>query len=83
MPPRPAGYGGIAVFLAYLLSVILLTRWTRGRLLPALVSPFVTAPICFVVILRTAILGRRRGGVLWRGTLYPEELLREGMRVRF
>lgn len=80
---RPAGYGGIAVFLAYVLSVTLLTRWTRGRPLPALASPFVTAPIYSVVILRTALLGRRRGGVLWRGTLYPEKLLREGMRVRF
>jgi glycosyltransferase involved in cell wall biosynthesis len=80
---RPVGYGGIAVFLAYVLSVVLLVRWTKSRTLPALLSPFVTAPIYFVVILRAGILGRRRGGVLWRDTFYPEKTLRDGMRVRF
>ena len=79
----PAGYCGVAVFLAYVLSIALMRRWTKGPLLAPLAGPFIGAPVFFFVILRTALLGRRRGGVLWRDTLYPEKVLREGMRVRF
>jgi hypothetical protein len=33
------------------------------------------------VIARATVLGVRRGGLVWRGTTYPTELLRAGQRV--
>jgi hypothetical protein len=49
---------------------------------PLLLSIF-TAPIGFVIMVRTAILGYYRGGVVWRGTLYSTDTLRAGMKLRF
>ena len=36
-----------------------------------------------VVTLRSTWLGRERGGVIWRGTVYSSEELQAGMRVQF
>ena len=33
------------------------------------------------VVARATVLGIRRGGLVWRGTVYPTELLRGGRRV--
>ena len=35
------------------------------------------------VVLRSTWLGRERGGVIWRGTVYTSEELQTGMRVQF
>jgi len=79
---RPVGYVGLATLAAYLFTAIATAGWAgRGKLLPALTSPLV-APIAAALTMRVGVLGRRRGGVLWRGTLYPTELLRGGKRVK-
>ena len=39
-------------------------------------------PLMAYIILRATILGLKRGGVIWRGTVYPTELLRQGARVK-
>ena len=53
----------------------------RLRMLPGLIG-LLTAPLVAWTMIRAAVLGRRRGGVLRRGTLYPYEALREDMRLK-
>jgi len=79
--PAVAG-GAAAVVAAFVVSNILLTRWARTRVLPALLGPIV-AFLNAAAFLRCGWLGWRRGGVAWRGTLYPSADLRRGRRVRF
>jgi hypothetical protein len=80
---RPIGCAGIAVFLAYVTAAVLLSRWAgAAKLLPALAAPL-TAPLAAGIFVRGALRGRRRGGVVWRGTLYPTAALRQGARLRF
>jgi len=79
---RFVGCAGIAVFLVFLASVFALSSWVRGKFVPALAGPL-AVPLMEVLLVRAAFLGRKRGGVLWRGTLYPTEVLRAGMRVFF
>ncbi|MBN2210816.1 MAG: glycosyltransferase, partial [Sedimentisphaerales bacterium] len=68
---RPAGYFGLAVFGMYITTAVVLNRWIAGgRLLRILTGPFI-APMQGVILIRSAILGRRRGGVVWRNVLYP------------
>lgn len=62
-----------------------LTTWTFSRW--AGFSPW-TAPVAFLGVLpttwvsiRSALLARMRGGVFWRGTFYPTEVLRAGQRL--
>ena len=80
------GYGALLPFAAAMLaaavfSVVLLARWTRSRILPGLLFPL-AALFNAAIMLRSGWLGLRRGGIVWRGTLYPSDLLRRGARVR-
>ncbi len=78
------GAGAAAIVAAFLASSILLARWAGARALPL---PVLLGPLAAVVsaaaFLRCGWVGWRRGGVVWRGTLYPAQQLREGRRIRF
>ncbi len=81
---HPAGWvravTAATLVLAWL-SQGLLARWLGRRLLPALLFPFGAMALQWM-ILRSAWLAYRRGGVAWRGTVYPVDLLRAGARLQ-
>jgi glycosyltransferase involved in cell wall biosynthesis len=59
----------------------ILARWSKSRLLPGLLFPF-AALLAAGIMLRSGWLGFRRGGVVWRGTLYDKDQLRAGRRLK-
>jgi cellulose synthase/poly-beta-1,6-N-acetylglucosamine synthase-like glycosyltransferase len=79
----PAGCAGAVVFLVFLASALAMRRWGEGGLWRRALATPLAAPLVAGVILRAGFLGWRRGGVMWRGTLYPTRLLRAGARVKF
>jgi glycosyl transferase family 2 len=79
---RWIGKLGVVALAGNVAASLIMARRMRQSPIPHLVSILI-APLGFVVMLRTALLGRCRGGALWRGTLYPTEALREGMRLKF
>ncbi|HUU10706.1 MAG TPA: glycosyltransferase family 2 protein [Phycisphaerae bacterium] len=81
-PTRVIGCGGVVVFGLFVASTVLLTRWAGAGMLPGLLGPLVALPNAWA-FLRAGLLGWYRGGVVWRGTLYPADVLRRGCRVRF
>jgi hypothetical protein len=56
-------------------------RWVGLPLLPALFV-FAGAFLQVFMLIRAAILGAWRGGIIWRGTFYPLAILKEGQRVK-
>jgi hypothetical protein len=80
---RPIGCAGLAVTAAFVASALPLRGWgRRGLWLRAFATPLVS-PVVVFALLRAGYLGWRRGGATWRGTVYPNELLRAGARVKF
>lgn len=73
---------GAAALVAHVAGAVVTRVRLGGRLLPALLAPLGEVGMAFVLA-RATVLGVRRGGVLWRGTLYPSAALRAGRRVRF
>ena len=57
-------------------------RWAGRPLLPSLAVP-VGGLLCAAILLRSGLLGWRRGGVRWRGTFHSCAELRAGRRVSF
>jgi len=69
--------GALAIALG--IGVVALgERWMGRRMLPALLVP-IGGLVMDWAVLRAGWMGWRRGGVLWRGTLYPSALLRQAM----
>ena len=74
-------WSGLAMLTAAVGSSTILTRWTKSRLLPGLCFPF-AAFVSAGLMLRSGWLGYRRGGIVWRGTLYPKDQLLAGRRLK-
>jgi cellulose synthase/poly-beta-1,6-N-acetylglucosamine synthase-like glycosyltransferase len=77
---RFLGLAGVPVFLSFVLAMLLVNRWHPGRFIAAIISP-AAAPFLAAVLVRGGLVGRRQGGVTWRGTFYPAETLRRGRRL--
>ncbi|MGH9616040.1 MAG: glycosyltransferase [Acidobacteriaceae bacterium] len=73
--PGPAQWAGIITLLA--LFLLNFRYWRLTDISPGYLVLFPVATLLFVgTMLRSMILARWRGGVLWRGTLYPLKELR-------
>ncbi|MDY0169567.1 MAG: glycosyltransferase, partial [Thermoguttaceae bacterium] len=84
--PPPYGIPGLQPAAVVLLaaaagSIAVVSRWSRRRVIPGLLLP-VVAVVSAYLLLRTTWVGWRRGGIVWRDTLYPSTLLRGKLRVR-
>ena len=80
--PGPARWAGVAVFAAIIL--LHLRYWKQFKISPIYVI-FFPVGMCLLLyaLLRSLLLTLWRGGVLWRGTLYPlDELKRHAGPLR-
>jgi cellulose synthase/poly-beta-1,6-N-acetylglucosamine synthase-like glycosyltransferase len=75
-------YVGLLQLLLALSSLALISWWFRHPLLPTLLWPVGTL-LTVILLVRAGIVGKRRGGIYWRGTFYPTKLLKEGRRMDF
>jgi glycosyltransferase involved in cell wall biosynthesis len=71
---------GVAMLTALAANAAVLGTWTHKAVLPWLLAPL-GAAVTVVLLVRSGWLALRRGGVLWRGTLYSCRQLREGRRI--
>ncbi len=67
---------GVALFSLIVPASVAARRlgWSVG---PALITP-VVFPMLFYAILRSTFITLRQGGIRWRGTFYPLDVLRRG-----
>ncbi len=79
-PLRGFGVAGAALTAVAVGTTVGMARLAHWRVLPSVLSP-IGALIGAWAIVRAAILGKRRDGVDWRGTHYPTETLKQGMRL--
>jgi hypothetical protein len=70
-----------AMLLMAAATTIALNLWLGRRLFHLVLFPVVQFIICYSN-LRAGILGKRRHGIIWKGTFYGEKMLREGKKVR-
>jgi len=83
-PPsvQVAAWACLGAPVAFGVTAAMMVRWMPPRIAPPIVAPLV-APISCYSMVRSAIVGLHRGGIVWRGTLYTADQLREGRRVKF
>jgi len=74
-------WSGVAMLSAAVGCSVMLARWTRSRLSSWLLFPL-AALVAAGIALRSGWLGYRRGGIMWRGTLYPKDQLLAGRRLK-
>jgi glycosyltransferase involved in cell wall biosynthesis len=83
MPPYWSGL----VWGAFLLSALIcsgkFSQELKINFLVSFFSFFFGELIMSWVILRSTILGVRRGGLIWRGTVYNSQALKDGTKVKF
>jgi cellulose synthase/poly-beta-1,6-N-acetylglucosamine synthase-like glycosyltransferase len=72
---------GAAALLVALGTSLFINSWDGISLLSGFLFPVGTALQTFTLV-RAGILGALRGGIVWRGTLYPSAVLRAGRRVK-
>jgi hypothetical protein len=72
----------VATLGVQLLATLVAGRWAARPTVPSLL-PWVGMVLGALVMLRAAFVGWQRGGIEWRGVLYPTSLLGERQRVRF
>lgn len=73
---------GLCGLGAALLGAVGVNRFMGHPALPALLFPIGSALVVFLLV-RAAVLGAARGGLTWRGTLYPTRALIDGRRIEF
>ncbi|MBU0639656.1 MAG: hypothetical protein KKB50_12385 [Planctomycetes bacterium] len=65
-----------------LVAQLIPSIWFGRPWWPIPFAPLATI-LAVAIMLRAGLLAVWRGGLLWRGTLYPTEMLRRGARLRF
>lgn len=79
--------GGVRLLAGVAYLALTSAAVVSGRRLDWPAWPGVLLPIGFAImllgLLRGGINCRRRGGLIWRGTLYPVETLREAQQIKF
>lgn len=73
---------GVLSMCLMFLSSCVVHRWLRRPLYLAFLLPLGVL-VNALIFVRGGWLGWRRGGVLWRGTLYATEMMKSEMKVRF
>jgi hypothetical protein len=72
---------GIAVLALDVVTSIAINRFWRASILGALFQPLGDLMLV-LFMLRAGLVAVARGGILWRGTLYPLDQLRAGRRFK-
>jgi len=73
---------GVGASLVALVLSFEFGRWVARANIASLFIPVATV-IQTALTLRAGWLAKRRGGMMWRGTLYPGDVLKRGRRLQF